>query len=863
MGQNQTDYKQLNRFEGKPLLKAIKYLQKSAGVAFSYSSGSMDGLVAPSVPDTLASINGYLTIALENTPLDFVRIATTYVIFPKSTEPNQSKPTRSNFALSGVVKDFKTGEALPFATIGIVGMPGATTTNTDGKFTLMMVPSDTVTITVRYLGYRPYTKSLSPGTAIGLLTLELERQERMLPSVEVAVRREQMLELSNKAGQLAFNPSEIGRLPNLGEPDLFATLRLLPGVGGSVEASSGLRIRGSASDENLVLFDGMVLYHIDHFFGFLTAVNSNVVKNVQVSKGGFGAKYGSRASGMINITGIDGNKKDAAITVEASALSASVLLELPVVEDKASFVFAYRRAFTDVLRSPTYQRMFNNLFNGSIPNIEPTDIDVFDSDGIPDFTFYDLNAKFHFQPSSKDAIAVSFYQGRDDLNISFGARADGVTRISEDASNWGNRGLSVKWSRKWNDRFFSYANYGVSLYSSNLDAQVSFFFDEQELLSRRFFEQRVNLQDNTLRVDHTYELGPNGRLQFGHWNTDYRILMQSQDQDFIFSDSLQQASLNAVYLDYEQVLGRLTATSGLRVSLYDATGTAYFEPRVNMLYELTENIGIKAAAGRYYQMIRRLNERSLYFSIPETWALAGQADVPVLRSDQIILGALLKHKGWELDVEAYHKAEDGIIEFLSPEFGIASGSLDQFAVGGERRVIGLDLLLKRTFGKHNVMVSYTYLDARSRYAEINDGQSFPSLGLTRHEAAAVYNVQLKRWDFSGSIVVSQGLPYTPVLGTFIVTLENGEQQQFVSLGSINSERSTWNHRMDVAASYTLPLSKGALKFGLSIFNLYNSMNVRFIDYFEIPNEENAFYTLGRREVLGLGITPSVFMRLRL
>lgn len=852
----------LRSLEGKSLTAAIKKLSKKNGVPFSYSSGSIDNLKVPALSDSVSTVGGLLSETLGGSAWNFERIGGTYVIFFERGE-SPVKPLRSNFSLSGVVRDKQTGEALPFATVAVMGSPGASTTNTDGKFTLLKVPSDTATVTARYLGYEPVLLSLTPGLAAGLLSLELERTERNLPSVEIAARKEQMIQIGSRVGQLAFNPVEISRLPNLGENDLFAALRFLPGISANREAGSGLRIRGSSSDENMVLFDGIPVYHVDHFFGFLSAFNSNVVKNVQVSKGGFGARYGARAAGLINITGIDGNKKEPSLTLEASALSMSALVELPIVEDKASLVFAYRRAYTDIIGSPTYRGMFNNLFNSSIPNVQPTDIDVFGSSDPPDYSFYDLNAKFHFKPSEKDAISMSFYQGRDDLGIAFGGAADGIRRISRDDVSWGNQGGSFKWSRKWGKRFFTYANFGVSRYRSNLDAEVSFFRGDDVLLSRRFFDQRINLDDNTLRIDNAYEVSPNSRIEFGFWNTDYRITLQSQDMDFIFSDSLQQARLTAGYVDYEQRLGRWTAKGGIRVSYYDGEHNVYFEPRLSLSFDAGEFTTLKASAGRYTQVIRRLNERSLYFSIAETWALAGQADVPVLNSDQFIAGVVFDRYGWELDVEAYHKRENGVVEFLFPEFGLAGGNLDQLAIGGERRITGADFLLRKSFGKHQFLVSYTIMSARSRYAGVNRGESFRSAGVSTHEAGLVYNIRLKRWDFSAAVVAASGQPFTPALGTFTVTLENGDQQQFVGLGRVNSELTDWIHRADISAGYTLPLKKGALKFGVSVYNIYNNMNVKFIDYFEIPEEDSEFYTLGRRDVFGLGITPSFFMRLKL
>ena len=63
-----------------------------------------------------------------------------------------------------------------------------------------------------------------------------------------------------------------GQVPNspilsAGEVDLFRSFQLMPGISGVSDGSAGLFVRGGTPDQNLILFDGMTIYHVDHFFG--------------------------------------------------------------------------------------------------------------------------------------------------------------------------------------------------------------------------------------------------------------------------------------------------------------------------------------------------------------------------------------------------------------------------------------------------------------------------------------------------------------------------------------------------------------------------------------------------------------------
>ncbi|HKK39417.1 MAG TPA: TonB-dependent receptor, partial [Cryomorphaceae bacterium] len=625
------------RFSGQNLEVVLKTLRQKEGIAISYDPDAMSQLTVPDIEPDVKTIKAFLEECLEGSDFRFELISETYVIIPLDTMSIQK-----SFPLSGIIRDELNSESLPFATVKIANTNRSTTANSEGRYTLLEVPSDTSTIVVSYIGYEKEIVKIGPNAAAsGNLNFDLKPKLKNLPSVQVSARGKNLLEIDENISQLTFNPSEISTLPNLGENDVFSALRRLPGISGGQDAESGLRIRGGQTDQNLVMFDGISVYHVDHLFGFLSAFNSNVIKNVRVNKGGFDAKFGGRSSGVVDITGIDGNKVKPSFQAEATMLSANILLELPVVKNKASLVFGYRRAFTNLIQSPTYQNIFNNIFNSSLPNTPENNTNVFEGNSVPDYFFSDLNAKFNFKPSEKDAISLSYYQGQDDLDITFDGSLDDLTRISEDQTNWGNQGGSIKWSRKWNRKLFTYANYGISQYSSNLEAQET-FLAQQDTFSQRFFEQQVEVNDNTFRLDNNFIINKTSSLEFGWWNTSNRIVSQAQDQSEILQDSTITAVSNAFYAQLQKRLGKFDAKIGFRATHYDRDGNVYPEPRFSVSYQLTPKLSLKGSYGIFHQMIRRLNERSLYFSIPETWTLAGDNTIPVLRSDHYIIGAVFR-----------------------------------------------------------------------------------------------------------------------------------------------------------------------------------------------------------------------------
>ena len=132
------------------------------------------------------------------------------------------------------------------------------------------------------------------------------------------------------------------------------SFQLMPGVSGT-----SLRLEcmlGGTPDQNLIVYDGFTIYHVDHLYGFYSAFNSNAIKDVQLYKGGFESRFGGRLSSVTEITGKDGNQKNFNIGGDLSLLSFNAFVEIPI-GDKFSSIVAYRRSY----KGPIYNNIFDQF----------------------------------------------------------------------------------------------------------------------------------------------------------------------------------------------------------------------------------------------------------------------------------------------------------------------------------------------------------------------------------------------------------------------------------------------------------------------------------------------------------------------
>ncbi|MCB0852198.1 MAG: carboxypeptidase-like regulatory domain-containing protein, partial [Bacteroidetes bacterium] len=278
------DQKIKSRYFEEPLSLVLINLEINYQLQFEYDKEEARKTIISTRVINLP-IKEAMAVILQGTGLGFELKAPNTIVISKDLDipgekmedaliPSELEPERTDFTASGVIKDAESGETLPYATLKVVGSPIGTNSNNDGWFTLLKVPSDTSLLQVSYIGYRSKYFRLTPDQNMEELTIGLSPINRRLDEVLIlGASEDQMMKASTGISKISVAPAQLVSIPSLGEKDIFRSLQLLPGVSGSNESSSGLFVRGGTPDQNLVLFDGFTVYHVDHLFGFFSAFN--------------------------------------------------------------------------------------------------------------------------------------------------------------------------------------------------------------------------------------------------------------------------------------------------------------------------------------------------------------------------------------------------------------------------------------------------------------------------------------------------------------------------------------------------------------------------------------------------------------
>jgi ferric enterobactin receptor len=846
------------------LTEALNRIESLTALKFNYRSGDLAGVNGITYKQQQVPVKKVLNDLLQNTSLQYEQVQNYILIKKKPALPRErgiTKTDKDRITVTGVIKEAVTGEPLPYVNIGIRGLPGGSVTNAEGYFTLHGIPADSSVLIFTAIGHEQVQYMVTAASNNKMITIEMKTESRHLHEVTIEHKKNETFKLNQRPGLIQLSPANMAVLPKIGEKDIFRSLQLMPGISAGNEQSAGLYVRGGTPDENLVLFDGFTVYNVDHLFGFFSTFNTNAVKDVQVYKSGFDAKYGGRLSALVDITGKEGNKNQFNAGIDLSAMSVNGFVETPIGKKMTALV-AYRRSY----KTPLYDSLLNHAkADKGVPSDGTMATNVVTGNSNLQSYFDDLNAKLTFRPTGKDAISLSFYHGKDNLNNNRVASDAGDTTFVStitDITRWSNTGASLKWAHTWSPKFFtntllSYSRY----YSDRRAASTLILLDpingNQTYLSG--FTEKNNLQDYSLKTGFEWMPdqvhGVEGGLQITRQAIAYRYVQN--DTTTILDRNTTGSTPSAYLQDKLQLLhNKLVVTPGIRVSQFNITRSFYYEPRLTATYDLTANIKLKGSAGQYYQFAKRVVREDILNGSRDFWVLADGTRLPVGSSQQYMMGISHEDNNYLVDIEAWYKNVRGLSEYTLRYQTILSGlPYEELFYQGRGYARGVDVLLQKKFGKYTGWIGYTLAEAKQNFAVYDSGYFYASNDI-RHEFKMVHTFHHKRWDFTIAWMFLTGKAYTAPSGGYQLTLPDSTTKSFLVITDKNTLRLPEYHRLDIAINwnYGKPGKLNGL-IGVSVFNTYNRKNTWYKN-FQIIDDFSGYYII-ETNINYLRFTPNL------
>ena len=242
-------------------------------------------------------------------------------------------------------------------------------------------------------------------------------------------------------------------------------------------------------------------------------------------------------------------------------------------------------------------------------------------------------------------------------------------------------------------------------------------------------------------------------------------------------------------------------------------------------YQINDQFLLKSSFHIENQVIRQFYYE--YRGEPmELWVNAGNNNIPVLRSENYMVGTTLKFSPFAIDIELYQKNMKGMLEYLLPNPAQASNNPQQIReyrlFRGDGRTRGLDIILSSGYKNYETYLSYTLSKSEERYKEIYQYQFFSSETDRTHQFKWVNTLSLNDFTFGLNAIYVSGRPYTEVrlVGADGDITELNPEDRL--------ERVDPYHRIDLSAGYTFKIGKLDMTLSASVFNLMNTQNVQYI-----------------------------------
>lgn len=271
-----------------------------------------------------------------------------------------------NFILKGSVVDQDTHELLEGATVILKGMNGKTfSTLTDSLGVFMLkLPYGRYHMGVTYIGYNLFAKEIVPNKST---VNTIKMAQTAIPLKEVKVTISPLNDNVNYRGsrsKLSVNGN-----------DPFAQLASLPGISGS-SVGGNLYVNGGQNDENLILLDGVSIYHSHHNNTLLSQFNGETVKKISFYDSFIPAQYEGRLSSVTDVRIKEGDSLAHHQTIGLDLPSASFTLDGPILKNKLTYLISGRHSWIDFMKdlfsdAPTATRTFNDLTGKIAYHVKP------------------------------------------------------------------------------------------------------------------------------------------------------------------------------------------------------------------------------------------------------------------------------------------------------------------------------------------------------------------------------------------------------------------------------------------------------------------------------------------------------------
>ncbi len=807
------------------------------------------------------------------------------------------------YIIRGNITDFKDGNKLYSAIVYDSLSHNKAISNEHGNY-YMVIPKGKVKITVKHIGYETIYKEflLQRDTTINLCMTE---SDDLLDEITVIGVNEDIGVKSSLMGAIEIPVHQIKATPTfMGESDVIKMLQALPGVQSGTDGTTRMYVRGGSADENLFLMDGVQIFSPSHSGGFFSVFDPEMLDNVTLYKGVFPARYGGRLSSVTDISLDNGNLQEHHQSISLGMLSSKVHLEGPLNKGKTSYNISARYSYLNAI--------INKLLKDEDFSIEHEEDNL---DDVVSSTFYDITGKIFHKFNSRNTLSLSFYRGGDKNDAAtdrnwYNFDMHKITINSSKLNKWGNTAGILKWNGKISpdiafDISAKYTDFqGKDINFQNIDTlfykiKDGKIVEDKTVKAEHRIDYISKLSDFTHAANLIYSAG-SSKIKAGYdytihitkpgvYSSTHSDVFDDKDEfvtDYHNSNNTGGNNITnheiALYAENDHNLTDwLKINYGFRTGAFFTKGKTYFsiQPRISARVLTSDKVALKVSYSSSQQNIHLLSSNNLT-TFSDIWIYSTSNIRPSV-AQQVSFGVNYTHKFADINIEAYYKALDNILEYKdNVSFLNGSNAWEDKVCVGKGWSYGVEFMLQKKFGKTTGWLAYTWSKAERKFDKpgniLNKGEKFYAKQDRRHDFKFIISHRAsKRFNVNAAFYFATGQ-----CGDLAI-----EDYKAFSLGSSSfidfwhglSDSGSWDktgyypvkngfrmpnsHRLDVSMDINFFHKKERNStLNLGIYNIYNKANPVIIEVGPDPDLYVNGVTSTRLQFIGISyfqIMPSV------
>jgi hypothetical protein len=513
------------------------------------------------------------------------------VVFAESVKNIQGR-------ICGEVLDENTQEPLCAVNIMIENTLMGTASNEKGEYEIKNIPSGIYQLRFVMMGYKDRVVGDVVVNPSKTTWQKIELKPTVLEAEGVSVTAGYFHSAKDAIVSNRSVDFEEIRIDPGSAMDIQRVVQVLPAVVSGSDQMNEIIVRGGMPGENLFIMDQIEIPNLNHFGqqgtggGPINMVNANMVRRVDFYAGAFPARYGDKASSVMDISLRDGNREKITGHAFMGMSGAGAIVEGPIAGGKASYIFSAQKSFLDLIIS--------SIGLTAVPR------------------YYSLQGKVVYNLDPADQLSWNGIYGNDEIHIEDSEEEDAYSQGAENVRAKSHEYASgMTWRHLFNERGFSRIT--LSQTSNHWNTDVYRNNGVRYYLNRSDETERALKADISWQFNKKWEWSCGGQVKMIPFNIfqwseadtlyvfDYPRHPTHILRDSLYYDEFRQNIDRTTYKAAGfvqarwQLLPRVSSMMGLRLDYFDYSQKIALDPRIGFSFTITPVTSLNLAVGQHSQ----------------------------------------------------------------------------------------------------------------------------------------------------------------------------------------------------------------------------------------------------------------------